>query len=81
MARFLTFERDEEREQNGSTAYLLYDENHFAKRDDVAAKSQKLSQEGVSEEVYDAAASSRPIERIFTRVMRSSSSRSAYVSS
>jgi hypothetical protein len=52
VAKFPTFERDEEREQNGSTAYLLYDENHFAMRDDVAAKSRKLQQEGVPEEVY-----------------------------
>jgi len=30
----------------------LYDENHFAIRDEVAAKNQKLQQKGVSEEVY-----------------------------
>jgi len=51
VAKFLIFERDEEREQNDSTAYLLYDENHFAIRDEVAAKNQKLQQKGVSEEV------------------------------
>ncbi len=52
MARFLIFERDKESEQNDSTAYLLYDESHFVKLDDVAAKNQKLQQNGISEEVY-----------------------------
>jgi len=31
---------------------LLYDESHFVKLDDVAAKNQKLQQNGISEEVY-----------------------------
>jgi len=52
VAKFLVFERDEEDKQNGSTAYLLYDENHFAKSDEVAAKNQKLQQERVIQEVY-----------------------------
>jgi len=30
----------------------LYDESHFVKLDDVAAKNQKLQQNGISEEVY-----------------------------
>jgi len=46
------FARDKEGEQNGSTTYLLYGENHFAKSDEVAAKNQKLQQKGVSEEVF-----------------------------
>jgi len=51
VAKFLIFERDEEDEQNGSTTYVLYGENHCAKSDEVAAKNQKLQQKGVSEEV------------------------------
>jgi len=30
----------------------LYGENHFATPDEVAAKNQKLQQNGISEEVY-----------------------------
>jgi len=42
VTKFLVFARDKEGEQNGSTAYWLYGENHFATPDEVAAEKQKL---------------------------------------